>query len=67
MSLEFIVRIIVLLSGAMFGIIASHRLLYVLGVFPYEFKRVDRIKTLFKISFIIHMISVIAFIIIIST
>lgn len=56
-----ILKTTVALSGVIFILIAVHRFLYYYGIINLEFKRVDRIKRLFTISFITHMASLILF------
>lgn len=51
-------------SGVIFYIITVHRVLYYHGLINFEFKRVDRIKKLWTISFIFHMISLLSFLIV---
>jgi hypothetical protein len=59
-----LVQILMVLSATIFAGIALHRALYYHGIINFEFNRVDRIKRLFDISFVVHMVSVLAFLII---
>ena len=60
-------KYLVALSGVVFALIVLHKVLFYWGVINFEFKRPDRIKKLFEISFWTHMISLVIFLITLIT
>lgn len=62
-AVDYMVKTIVALSGTTMAIIFAHRILFVTGVLPFEFRRPERVWRLFHYSFIVHMVSLVSFLI----
>lgn len=60
---NLITKTLVVLTGTIFITIAIHRFLIYHGIINFEFKRVDRIKKIFTVSFYSHLISIASFIV----